>query len=161
MSLINNKLISTSEVCRMLGVTRQTLYKLAEKGEIPGKKVGGNYKFFEQNILDYLKLQNTPSSNVEDYREWELKGDFATAGIKKMAKRTFQELSSNLEELIANSYDADATSVNIIINSDKKSLSIIDNGTGMDEEALTSFVIYGKSDKDSNYHSPKFSRSPI
>lgn len=159
---IDPKIISTSEACHLLGVTRQTLYKLAEKCEIPGKKIGGKYRFFEQNILNYIRLHETHTDlgNL-GYKEWELKGDFATEGIKKMAKRTFQGLSSNLEELIVNSYDADATSVSIIVNNDKKTLSIIDNGSGMDEEALTSFVIYGKSDKDSNYHSPKFGRSPI
>ena len=153
----NTKILSTAEASRLLGLTRQTLYKLAEKGELPGKKIGRNYKFFEQDILSYIRLHK----KLPKYKEWELRADFATEGIKKMAKRTFQGLSSNIEELIANSYDADATSVRIVINNDKGTLSIIDNGSGMDESALASFVKYGKSDKDSDYRSPKFGRSPI
>lgn len=162
MDKVNTKVISTEQAARLLSITRQTLYKLADKHEIPGKKIGRKYLFLEQDILSYISTHNS-NSEVEnsDYREWELRGDFATEGLKKMAKRTFQELSSNIEELIVNSYDADATDVRIIINNDKRILSIIDNGMGMDEKVLTSFVIYGKSDKDSNYHSPKFSRSPI
>lgn len=159
MSKLNTKIISTEEAAKLLGVTRQTLYKLADKKEIRGRKVGRKYKFMEQDVLSYVSTHYEKED--DGYREWELKGDFATEGIKKMAKRTFQELASNIEELIANSYDADATNVKVVVNNDKRTLSIIDNGLGMDEEALTSFVVYGKSDKDSSYHSPKFKRSPI
>jgi excisionase family DNA binding protein len=162
MDKINTRVITTDEAARLLGVTRQTLYKLAERREIPGKKIGRKYRFLENNILSYISTHNSSTPSHDSvYHEWELKGDFATEGLKKMAKRTFQELSSNIEELIANSYDADATNVKIIINHDKQTLSIIDDGIGMDEKALTSFVIYGKSDKDSNFHSPKFGRSAI
>lgn len=154
----NRQIISTEEAATLLGITRQTLYKLSEKGQIPGKKVGGQYKFFREEIMNYL---NTSKPLNEDYVEWELKGDFATEGIKKMAKRTFQELASNIEELIANSYDADATQVEVTIDYDKKTLSIIDDGNGMDEEALASYVIYGESRKTSEYKSPKFGRAPI
>ncbi len=150
-------LLSTDAACKLLGVTRQTLYKLLEKGEIPGKKVGGSYKFVQQQLLDYMNN----NSKQNEYKEWELKGDFATEGIKKMAKRTFQELASNLEELIANAYDADATEVQVTIDQDKKTLSITDDGSGMDEKSLSSYVIYGESQKDTNYRSPKFKRAPI
>lgn len=160
MSIINQDLISTQETCKLLNISRQTLYKLCDRGEIPGKKVGRSYKFIKQSILDYMQQVQVPLNNSE-YHEWELKGDFSTEGIKKMAKRTFQELASNIEELIVNAYDADATLVQIILNYDKKTLSIIDNGNGMDEKSLSSYVIYGESEKGSTYKSPKFGRAPI
>jgi len=156
----NKEIISTEEACKLLGLSRQTLYKLSDAGKIPGKKVGGKYRFSRQEILNFIQQKNSLAPNNE-YKEWEIKGDFATAGIKKMAKRTFQELASNIEELIVNAYDADATSVLIILNYDKKTLSIIDNGNGMDEKNLASYVIYGESEKGSAYKSPKFGRSPI
>jgi hypothetical protein len=96
-----------------------------------------------------------------DYKVWELKGDFATKGIKKMARRTFQEIASNIEELIANAYDEDATLVNVIVDHNRKTLTVIDDGNGMDEKALSSYVIYGESEKTQAYLSPKFQRSPI
>ena len=153
-------IISTEEACKLLGLSRQTLYKLSEKGEVPGRKIGARYKFNKAEILDYV---NKKSIGVEekDYKTWELKGDFATAGIKKMARRTFQELASNIEELIANAYDGDATTVQIILDYDKKNLSVIDNGNGMDEKSLASYVIYGESNKTPEFKSPKFKRSPI
>lgn len=155
------QLISTPEAASLLRITRQTLYKIADKGAIPSRKIGGKYMFLEKDVLNYIQLSDRSKVPDAGEYEWELKGDFATEGIKKMAKRTFQELSSNIEELIANSYDADATSVKIIVNIDKKIISIIDDGAGMDEKNLASFVIYGKSDKSSDYHSPRFGRSPI
>jgi len=95
------------------------------------------------------------------YKVWEVRGDFATKGIKKMARRTFQDLSSNIEEIIANAYDEDAKLVKIIIDYDNKCLNIIDDGNGMDEKSLASYVIYGESNKTSAYKSPLFQRTPI
>lgn len=154
------EIISTEEACKLLGLTRQTLYKLCDKGEIPGKKIGSKYKFVKATVLDYLH-QKEPSVEGADYKVWELRGDFATAGIKKMAKRTFQELASNIEELIVNAYDADAMAVQVILDYDKNSLRIIDDGNGMDEQDLASYVIYGESKKTAESKSPKFGRFPI
>jgi len=159
MKTITEEIISTEKACELLGVTRQTLYKLCEKGELPGKKVGSKYKFVKAAILDHLHKEE--GSTGGDYKVVELRGDFATAGIKKMAKRTFQEVASNIEELIVNAYDADATTVNITLDYDKNALTIADDGNGMDEKALASYVIYGESEKDASYKSPKFGRSPI
>jgi len=160
MLIMVNETISTTGACELLGITRQTLYKLYEKGDIPGKKIGGKYRFIESELVNYMKKSDTYSDN-SDYREWELTGNFATSGIKKMAKRTFQELASNLEELIINSYDADATLVEVFIDHDKSIISITDDGHGMDEKTLSTYVIYGSSQKSSSYKSPKFERVPI
>ena len=154
---VADEVISTEKACELLGVTRQTLYKLCEKGELPGKKVGSKYKFVKAAILNHLHKEE----NTDDYKVLELRGDFATAGIKKMAKRTFQEVASNIEELIVNAYDADATAINVTLDYDKNTLTIADDGSGMDEKGLASYVIYGESQKDASYKSPKFSRSPI
>lgn len=153
------QILSTEEACSLLGLSRQTLYKLYDNGEIPGKKIGRKYKFNKQEILNYLQHIKPLKNN--EYKEWELRGDFATVGIKKMAKRTFQELASNIEELIVNAYDADATLVQVILNYDKKTLSIIDDGSGMDESSLGTYVIYGESEKITSYKSPRFNRAPI
>ena len=154
------EVISAMEACRFLGVTRQTLYKLLEKREIPGRKVGSRYRFVRGELSDYMSRTDV-SGHQRDYKEWEIRGDFATAGIKKMAKKTFHELASNIEELIVNAYDGDATLVEIALDYDKRTLSVIDDGNGMDEEALASYVIYGESDKTGKYRSPKFKRAPI
>jgi len=155
----NSTLLSTEEASKILSISRQTLYKLVESREVVGRKVGGQYKFPSNILEDYLERKD--EGDKGKVTEWELKDGFATAGIKKMAKRTFQELASNIEELIVNSYDADATLVQIILDLDKRTLALIDDGFGMDEKSLSSYVIFGESEKDSTYRSKKFERAPI
>lgn len=106
---------------------------------------------------------NARTKDVEDKdaREWILEDKFATAGIVKMAAKTFKEFSSNLEELVANAYDDDATELEITLDFDDKSLVVRDNGNGMDETQLNSYVCYGESRKTKNYRSPRFGRAPI
>ncbi|UCB57565.1 MAG: ATP-binding protein [Candidatus Omnitrophota bacterium] len=160
MKKATREIISTEEACQLLGMSRQTLYKLSTDGKVPSRKIGARYKFVKADLMDYINGKEKKVAE-EDYKVWELTGDFATAGIKKMAKRTFQELASNIEELIVNAYDGDATLVQIILDYDKRTLNIIDNGNGMDEKALANYVIYGESEKSPDYKSPKFKRVPI
>lgn len=49
--------IDTKEVAEMLGVTSRTVTRLAERGEIPGFKVGDVWRFHRQDILDYIEQQ--------------------------------------------------------------------------------------------------------
>ncbi len=49
--------IATKEVAEMLGVTPRTVTRLAERGEIPGFKVGDVWRFHRQDILDYIEEQ--------------------------------------------------------------------------------------------------------
>lgn len=162
-TITNLEFLTTEQACEILKITRQTLYKLCERGEIHGKKVGSKYRFTQTALDQYMQghAPQAPTPSQSDAKEWMLTGDFATAGIKKMARRTFQELSSNIEELVVNSYDADANVVHIFLDYDKETLNIIDDGSGMGEEALAQYVIYGESKKSSSYYSPKYKRSPI
>ena len=49
--------IDTKVVAEMLGVTPRTVTRLAERGEIPGFKVGDVWRFHRQDILDYIEQQ--------------------------------------------------------------------------------------------------------
>jgi excisionase family DNA binding protein len=49
--------ISTEEVARMLGVTPRTVIRLAERGEIPGFRVGRLWKFLPSDIQGYIDRQ--------------------------------------------------------------------------------------------------------
>ncbi len=165
-SSTNHDILTTEEACKLLKISRPTLYKLIEKKQISGSKIGKEYRFSREELMSYLSRPSGPATSTKEIDnnegfQWELKDDFATVGIKKMAKRTFQEFSSNLEELIVNAYDEDATEVKVIVDKDKKTLSVIDDGNGMDEDNLSNYVIYGESNKDANFRSPKFDRTPI
>lgn len=159
-----SEMLTTQDACRILKVTRQTLYKLVETGAIRAKKVGRGYRFDRNHLsVETTTMGQEPSQSDSpgaSRKIWELQGNFATAGIKKMAKRTFSDLTANVEELIANSYDADATSVDVVVDQDEKTLTIQDDGNGMTEQELSSYVVYGESAKAKNA-SPKFHRLPI
>lgn len=48
------RILNTQEVCGWLGLTKQTVVKLANQGVLPGRLVGGEWRFREDLILDYL-----------------------------------------------------------------------------------------------------------
>jgi len=56
-SVATERPIDTKEVADMLGVTPRTVTRLAERGEIPGFKVGDVWRFHRQDILDYIEEQ--------------------------------------------------------------------------------------------------------
>ncbi len=54
MKVEDPNLIRSNEAERMLGCRRPTLSRLAERGEIKRVKVGGNFKYNRESILEYL-----------------------------------------------------------------------------------------------------------
>ena len=67
----------------------------------------------------------------------------------------FRDLVMCLEELVANSHDADAENVRIDYDPKKNLLVVSDDGEGMDAEGLRSFYTMGDSPKKLNPISPK------
>ena len=50
-----NRIYSTAEAARYLGIGRRAVVKLIRDGELRGKMVAGNYRIPGQSMLDYLK----------------------------------------------------------------------------------------------------------
>ena len=55
--------VGAEEVAKMLGVTPRTVTRLAERGEIPGFRVGKLWKFRPSDIKQYIERQ------IRQYRE--------------------------------------------------------------------------------------------
>ncbi|MCD6143596.1 helix-turn-helix domain-containing protein [Thermococcus sp.] len=51
------KLLTLREVSEKLQISENTLYKLARKGEIPGIKIGNQWRFKVQDIEKWLEEQ--------------------------------------------------------------------------------------------------------
>ncbi len=49
-----NEIITTAEVAVLLRINVKTVYKLAEKGLIPGKRIGRSWRFYRRNILELV-----------------------------------------------------------------------------------------------------------
>ncbi len=67
-----------------------------------------------------------------------------------MGNVLFKDLITCVQELVANSYDADAERVDIIYGDGRDGFSIADDGTGMDLDGLKSFYGMGDSPKLAN-----------
>ena len=61
--------------------------------------------------------------------------------IQTLSRSLYKNAYYVIDELLSNSYDADATKVEIKLN--EKKLVIQDNGTGMDREGLENFLYLG------------------
>ena len=58
------RLMSVKEVADYLGISRLTLYRLISAGELSGFKIGGVWRFKEENIEDYLARTRTPDKGT-------------------------------------------------------------------------------------------------
>ena len=50
-----DEILTTEEVCKLLRVSRQTIYKLVDHGKLPGTKVGQSYKFLKSELIGFLR----------------------------------------------------------------------------------------------------------
>ena len=65
----SEEILTTEEVCKLLRVSRQTIYKLIEQRRLPGTKVGQSYKFLKSELIEFLK-----GSAGQEIRELKLLG---------------------------------------------------------------------------------------
>lgn len=79
--------------------------------------------------------------------------------IKTMSSALYKNAYVVFEELISNSYDADATEVEIEMP--KGELIIRDNGIGMDDEGLTNYLWLGYSSKNLERKTKRLRRNTI
>ena len=63
------EVLTTEEVCKLLKISRQTIYKLVEQGKLPGTKVGQSYKFLKSELIECLK-----GSAAQEMKELKLLG---------------------------------------------------------------------------------------
>jgi len=55
------ELIGADAACRILGVHRNTLYRLIRSGDIPALRLtkGGRWRFMHKDLLDWLEAKQT------------------------------------------------------------------------------------------------------
>lgn len=49
--------LTIREVSEYLRLAESTVYKLAQKGKLPGRKIGGAWRFPKKNLDDWLQQQ--------------------------------------------------------------------------------------------------------
>ena len=79
--------------------------------------------------------------------------------IITIGERLYTESIELVRELVNNAYDADATEVKITLTPD--TITVEDNGTGMDLEGLKQYFNIGSPEKRVHTKSPKLGRDRI
>ncbi len=51
------------EAAEYLSVHVRTIYRLVKHGEIPGRKIGGSWRFKKDALDEWLSMRENPSSN--------------------------------------------------------------------------------------------------
>jgi len=57
------EIMTPREAAEYLSVHVRTIYRLAKNGGIPGRKVGGSWRFKKDALDDWLSWRENPSSN--------------------------------------------------------------------------------------------------
>ena len=55
---MNSNILTIQEVAEYLKLTEKTAYRLAAEGKIPGFKVGGSWRFRQDEIVKLTKSKN-------------------------------------------------------------------------------------------------------
>ena len=56
-------ILTITEVANLFKVTEKTLYGLAQKGDLPGFKVGGQWRFQRAAIDDWIQVKTQAASS--------------------------------------------------------------------------------------------------
>ncbi len=94
----------------------------------------------------------------QSYREAKLKVDSQV--ISLLSKATYESFPKVLRELISNAYDADATLVEITVNTSEKEITVYDNGNGMGQQQFEYFLTIAAQVRRKR-GSPKYERERI
>jgi len=50
-------ILTSADACVLLGITDETLRKLAKKGEIPGVKIGRDWRFEKEQLMKLFRCE--------------------------------------------------------------------------------------------------------
>jgi len=68
---MTERTLTIKELARYLNVTERTIYNLLERGELPGFKVGANWRFRKEDIDKWIednKKMSVPAKKRQDKR---------------------------------------------------------------------------------------------
>jgi excisionase family DNA binding protein len=54
---MSDEIVTLKEVAQYLKLTEKTAYRLAAEGKLPGFKVGGSWRFKQDDVLQWIEEQ--------------------------------------------------------------------------------------------------------
>ena len=52
---MNDSIMTVREIADFLKVTEKTIYRMVSSGQIPGFKVGGSWRFYREEIIEWTR----------------------------------------------------------------------------------------------------------
>ncbi|MBU0676185.1 MAG: helix-turn-helix domain-containing protein [Proteobacteria bacterium] len=65
MTVNQDNILTIEELAVYLKISKSSLYKLAQKGEVPGQKVGKHWRF-RRDIIDQWMAESTSATKRKD-----------------------------------------------------------------------------------------------
>ncbi len=66
---MNIELLTVEEVMELVRISRDTVYRLAAKGELPGRKIGRTWRFPKDEIEAFIRMRPlSANAETEDER---------------------------------------------------------------------------------------------
>lgn len=64
------EVLTSREAAEYLNVHIRTIYRLVKNKQIPGRKVGGSWRFKKKALEEWLSCEENPSSQEEKLKVW-------------------------------------------------------------------------------------------
>ena len=64
--MVQDKLLTSDELASILGIAQITVQRMAARGEIPGKRVAGMWRFDIQEVRTHLSQKSETENESED-----------------------------------------------------------------------------------------------
>ncbi len=62
--------MTVREVATYLNVDEKTIYRLAKRGDLPGFKVAGTWRFKKADINEWIERQKSAATSHQDQRDF-------------------------------------------------------------------------------------------
>ncbi len=63
---MQDEILTLPEVAQLLKVAEKTVYSMAQKGQLPAFKVGGQWRFKRADLDQWIELQKAAARSDED-----------------------------------------------------------------------------------------------
>jgi putative molybdopterin biosynthesis protein len=106
--------LTALEVAELLKITKNTVYELAKRGEIPSYKVGKKLRIDKKDVQEYISNQKSTNSNQKSYSKTIVK-DYSTETESKIdVKDIIISGQDVIIDILANSLESETKDIRIL-----------------------------------------------